>query len=315
MVGTVLAAAGDTWGVPGPTFLAIYLTLAAAATVGAVVSRIRVSAPDPNSTVGDHSGQLHPQQTAYLNGGPRLAVYTTLGALRGTGSIDVRDKRLAVTGPLPTGATPLDRAVHNAAANGVRARDLQADTWVVGALTDVRRDLERRGLVVDPDRRKAVSRFRMLLILVFALGVVRLFAGLDNDRPVGYLALSLLGVLLAALLTGRVPDRTRTGRATLRRLRDQHRHLSPSQSPAYGTYGATGAALGIALFGAAALYAMDPVFAGEAEVLRSAGNGGGDSGGNWGSCSGGSCDGGGSSGGSSCGGGGGGGCGGGGCGG
>jgi uncharacterized membrane protein YgcG len=53
-------------------------------------------------------------------------------------------------------------------------------------------------------------------------------------------------------------------------LRARYSYLAPASSPSYATYGANDAALGVALFGASTLYAMDPDFATEAEVQRAA---------------------------------------------
>jgi hypothetical protein len=47
----------------------------------------------------------------------------------------------------------------------------------------------------------------------------------------------------------------------VRELRETYPHLAPQHSPAMATYGARGAALSVALFGGAALWAMDPSFA------------------------------------------------------
>jgi hypothetical protein len=81
-----------------------------------------------------------------------------------------------------------------------------------------------------------------------------------------------------------------TGRA-LRQVKTDSRHLSPQMTPSLTTYGATGAAMGVAVFGAASLYAMDPAFAAEAEIQRVGAGGplttGGGDGGSSGSCGGG----------------------------
>jgi len=65
-----------------------------------------------------------------------------------------------------------------------------------------------------------------------------------------------------------VPRRTRAARAALRSLRRRHNHLAPMYAPAYASYGAAGAAMGIAIFGPASLWAIDPGFAAEAGVAR-----------------------------------------------
>ncbi|MFF3854760.1 TIGR04222 domain-containing membrane protein [Micromonospora sp. NPDC002575] len=305
----VLAASGDTWGIPGPTFLGFYLLAGLVVVVGAIVHRRRVLAGPP--AVG--SPQLGPQQVAYLNGGNQLAVWTSLGGLRGTGVIGVRaDRRLAVGGPLPAGATPLDRAVHHAANQGLYARELGRDRWVTQALEQLRQGLEQQGFALTAAQRHAARRGSYLLFTLVALGLFRIIAGLSNDRPVGFLVLAVIPLAIVSALIARVPWRTRAADRALRELRRTNVHLAPASAPAYATYGAAGAAMGVALFGTAALWAMDPGFAEQAEIQRQALAGTGSSSG--GGCGGGSSDSGSScSGGSSCGGGGG--CGGGGCGG
>ncbi|MEU5908765.1 TIGR04222 domain-containing membrane protein [Micromonospora sp. NPDC047467] len=305
----VQAASGDTWGVPGPTFLRYYLVAIAVVVALAVWHRVRLGAGPGDA----FAGPLSAQQAAYLNGGPALAVHAALGGLRGSGAIGVGpDRRLLTTGPAPTGLTPLDQAIHWAAHQRSRARDLGQEQRVRTALDQLRNGLEERGLLPTPARRATARLWVRFLAALLVLGVVRLAAGLFNDRPVGYLAATLVGVLVAVLLLWRVPQITRAGRAALRDLRRQHTHLAPGSAPAYATYGAAGAAMGVALYGAASLWAIDPGFAEQAEIQRQAmANGGWSSGSSTGSSG---------SAGSSCGsgdsgGGGGGGCGGGGCGG
>ncbi|MBQ0906297.1 TIGR04222 domain-containing membrane protein [Micromonospora sp. U21] len=304
----VYAASGDTWGIPGPTFLRLYLVATAVTVALAVFHRVRLAA----GSVDAPAGPLGPQQVAYLNGGPRLAVHAALGGLRGSGAIGVGpDRRLVTTGPTPSGLTPLDQAIHWAAHQRARATDLPQDRRVREALDQLQAGLEQRGLLRSRAQYDTARRWAGFVFALLGLGVFRLVSGLFNDRPVGYLMLVLIPVLVAALLLRRVPRRTRAGRAALRDVRRQHTHLAPASSPAFATYGAAGAAMGVALYGTVSLWALDPGFAEQAEIQRQAASGSG-----WSGSSGGaSGDGGGSScsGGSSCGGGGG--CGGGGCGG
>ncbi|MDG4814310.1 TIGR04222 domain-containing membrane protein [Micromonospora sp. WMMD956] len=303
----VLAAPGDTWGIPGPTFLGFYLLAGLVVVIGAILHRQRVLAGPPNV----RKRKLGPQQVAYLNGGDQLAVWTSLGGLRGTGVVGVRaDRRLAVGGPLPAGVTPLDRAVHHAANQGLYARELGRDRWVAQALDQLRQGLEQQGLALTAAQRHAARRGSYLLFGLVVLGLFRIVAGLSNNRPVGFLVVAVIPLAIASALIARVPRRTRAADRALHELRRKNVHLAPAAGPAYATYGAAGAAMGVALFGTATLWAMDPGFAEQAEIQRQALAGTGSSwvggGGSSGSSS--SC-----SGGSSCGGGGG--CGGGGCGG
>lgn len=302
---SVLAA--DTWGVPGPTFLRFYLLTALVVVVGSLVYRSRMLAGQP--TVG--AGRLGPQQVAYLNGGDQLAIWTALGGLRGSGAVGVGpDRRLTADGSLPSGVTPLDQAVHHAARNHLHTRELARDQRVVRALTELREGLERQGLALPPEQRAAARRGAWWVLALMALGAARIAAGLANGRPVGFLLIACLVLIVPLVLLARVPWRTRAADAALRELRRSNSHLSPASAPAYATYGAAGAAMGVALFGTVSLWTLDPGFAEQAEIQRQALNTGGGSGfgGSGSSCGGG--------GGSSCGGGGGGGgCGGGGCGG
>ncbi|MGW1452353.1 TIGR04222 domain-containing membrane protein [Micromonospora sp. NPDC002411] len=305
----VHAASGDTWGISGPTFLRYYLLATAVVVVVAVYHRIRLAA---NSTTAMTADPLGPQQVAYLNGGPRLAVNAAIGGLRGSGAIGVRpDRRLTTIGAAPTGLTPLDQAIHWAAHQHARVGDLPRDERVRVALDQIRNGLEQRGLLTNDAQRARARFWTRLLIGLLGLGVLRLASGLFSGRPVGYLLLTLVALLIVTLVLRRPPAVTRAGRAALRGVRREHTHLAPASAPAYATYGAAGAAMGVALYGTASLWALDPGFAEQAEIQRQAASGSGWSGGADGSSGGGDSSG--SDGGSSCGGGGG--CGGGGCGG
>ncbi|MEH1013306.1 TIGR04222 domain-containing membrane protein [Micromonospora sp. CPCC 206060] len=292
---TVLTAPGDTWGIPGPTFLALYLGAAALIVFVSLIWR-KVLFAGRNACDAD---QLGPQQVAYLNGGARTALYAALGGLRAAGAVGAtRDRRLAVTGPLPAGVTPLDRAVYQAAGNRVRTRDLTGDLAVVGALAQLRAGLAQRGMALGPGQRAAARIGSLLLLGLLLIGGLRLGFGLAGGKPIGFLVLSMVAVFFFFLVQMRAPYSTRAGRAALRNLRSRYAHLAPSTAPAYSSYGAAGAAMGVALFGAATLWALDPGFAAEAEIQRQAAGSSGSSGG-------GGDSGGGDGGGSSCGGGGG----------
>jgi uncharacterized protein (TIGR04222 family) len=301
-----LAAQGATWGIPGPAFLVLYFAAIAAVLILSAIHRRVLFSGNRNAPVD----RLGPQQVAYLNGGDQLAVYASLGGLRGAGAITGGPgKTLQQSGPMPAGTTPLDSAVYNAAGRRIRARDLTGDQWVVAAVRQLREGLEAQGLAVTPAKLKAARAWALVGALVVLAGVARLVDGLQNDKPVGFLVVAIVvAVVLTIMLLTRRRRATHAADKGLRALRQQHAYLAPHQSPSYATYGATGAAMGVALWGTATLYTMDPAFAADAEVQRINASSGSGSGGDSGSSS--SC----SSGGSSCGGGGGG-CGGGGCGG
>ncbi|AVT32136.1 TIGR04222 domain-containing membrane protein [Plantactinospora sp. BC1] len=256
----------ETWGVSGPVFLSGYLAIAGVVLLGTLAHRLLGFA----GRRPPGAERLHPVQLAWLAGGDRLAVHATLGALRAAGAIGTAPQhRLTQTGPLPVPATPLDAAVHRAAAHGVPGRALDSDPQVLAALAALRADLTRSGLALPSSARPVARIGPVLLLGLVAVGLARLVAGLVGGQPVGYLGLSLLVLApTSVVLLCVVPRRTRAADALLRDLRRQHRHLEPRHSPAYATYGAAGAALGVALFGTAALVEFDPAFAMEAEVQR-----------------------------------------------
>ncbi|MDW5328131.1 TIGR04222 domain-containing membrane protein [Plantactinospora sp. KLBMP9567] len=300
-----LTVQAETWDVPGPVFLTLYLTIAGLVLLGTLLHRlVGFAGRRPPG-----AERLHPVQLAWLSGGDRLAVHATLGGLRAAGAVGTTPQhRLTQTGPLPIRATLLDAAIHRAAAQGIRGRALDNEPRVRAALADLRADLARSGLALSPSARPVARIGPVLLLGLVAVGLARLVAGLAGGQPVGYLGLSLLVLApTSVVLLCAVPRRTRAANALLRDLRGQHQHLAPRHSPAYATYGAAGAALGIALFGTAALVEFDPAFAVEAEVQRamsgSAAGGSGWTAGSTGDGSGGDSSGGGGSGGGGCGGG------------
>jgi uncharacterized protein (TIGR04222 family) len=299
-----LAAQGDTWGIPGPAFLVLYSAALVAVLILSAIHRRILFAGNRGASVD----RLGPQQVAYLNGGDQLAVYAALGGLRGAGAIaGGPDKTLYQSGPMPHGVTPLDTAVYNAAGRRVRARDIGRDEWVVAAVRQLREGLEAQGLAVSPGQIKIARLWALAGAFLVLIGVARLVDGLQNDKPVEFLLIAIVVAVVVSLLMRRKTRRaTHAASRGLAALRVQHHYLAPHESPSYATYGATGAAMGVALYGTTSLYAMDPAFAADAEVQRtsvtdsSSSGGGGDSGSSS-SCSSSS---------SSCGGGGGGGCGG-----
>ncbi|MFC7758333.1 TIGR04222 domain-containing membrane protein [Catellatospora bangladeshensis] len=138
----------DTWGIPGPTFLALYAATAAVVLVATLILRSRAFAGPERVRID----QLTPQHTAYLAGGPARAVYASLAFLRQHGVLESESSgRLRRTGGLPPGASPLDAAVLHAAGNGVRSADLRTDHSVASALNTISADLERNGLAVSAE--------------------------------------------------------------------------------------------------------------------------------------------------------------------
>ncbi len=300
---------GDTWGISGPTFLLAYVVLAVAVVVAVVRTRgalADVAAERPAGRLDER-----PYDVAYLNGGAELAVTAALSAMSRTGTISTAGRGVVVAAARPESrADELERAVHHAASSPVPRHRLAAVGAVASALHRIEQRLIAAGLVLSAQRRQRIRLLGGWVLLVAAFGVVRIMAGAANGRPVGFLTVAVVLVVVAGLLlVATAPRRTRAGAALLRRLAADHHLLSPSLRPDWQVYGPVGAALAVGVFGVGALWAADPAFATELAAQRASSAGflcGGSSGGGVSSGD--------SGGGSSCGGGGGG-CGGGGCGG
>jgi uncharacterized protein (TIGR04222 family) len=313
--GAMNGYAADTWGISGPRFVALYAVVAGVTLTAALFWRFALRAGRGESLTARPPG---PAEVAYLNQGPRLALYSSLAALRAAGSIGTRhDGALTASGPLPAGATDLDRATYHAIRQGTPAVGLPGNTLVARALDDIRDTLARNGWLYSPAQRGRMRWGGIALLTVAGLGLARAFAGLAGGKPVGYIGLLTVATVVVAIGLLQVPRTTPQGGRIVAQLRGGNAHLSPAQSPSWAVYGTGGAALGVALYGTASLWAADPAFAQQAAVARQAvgGSSGGDSGyhggdsGSSGGDSGGGCGGGGGGGGG-CGGGGGGGCGG-----
>jgi uncharacterized protein (TIGR04222 family) len=294
---------GETWGISGPTFLLAYVVLAVAVIVAAVRARRALtdtSAERPASRLDDR-----PYDVAYLNGGAELAVTAALSAMYRAGTISTAGRGVVVAGARPESrADELERAIHHAAASPVSRQRLDAAGAVASALHRIEQRLISAGLVLSAERRQRIRLLGGWVLVVAALGVVRVMAGFANGRPVVFLIIAVVLVFVAGLLlVATAPRRTRAGDALLRRLAADHHLLAPSMRPDWEVYGPTGAALAVGVFGVGALWAADPAFATELAAQRAASagylgggsSGGGDSGGGGsggGGCGGGGCGGG-----------------------
>lgn len=106
LVANVLAAAGDTWGIPGPVFLAGYALIALALVAYAVVGRRTGSG---SASVRE----LNAFELAYLAGGRRRAVAAALASLRAEGAAETAGRgRLRARGvPVRVGGNALDGTI------------------------------------------------------------------------------------------------------------------------------------------------------------------------------------------------------------
>ncbi|MFD5095774.1 TIGR04222 domain-containing membrane protein [Amycolatopsis thailandensis] len=205
----------DTWGIPGPTFLAIYAVLLVlplavgllwtiAVKLGRKAPRAAVSGPQP--TV---------YELAYLAGGPDRVVDTAIAALVDRGTLRVSSsKQLQLAGPEP--ADPIERAVAKGAKPGYNAttRGMRDRLRMSGPMQALGKDLEARGLVVVNQVPRIRQVVFFLYVAVLVLGVVRLFAGLGTNHPVGFLVPLLIAAVVATLIARSAKNKTSGPRPT-----------------------------------------------------------------------------------------------------
>ncbi|MFD0744577.1 TIGR04222 domain-containing membrane protein [Phytohabitans flavus] len=259
-------AMGDTWGISSATFAVAYALLAAAAIGGAALHRYRALAGPTQF----NAKTLASSEVAYLQGGPDLAVYSALAALRCADAVGVSTERqLLVTGEPARRATRLARAVYDAAGRSALPGSLRADAGVAKELARIGDRLERAGLLPDGQTRAALTTARYLLTAVLVLGVLRLLSGIANEKPLVFLLLTVLALAATIVVLWRWrPRRTRAGVRALEELRDDHEHLDPAENPSWRLYGPAAAGLAVGLYGSNALWVADPAFAAEAAVRK-----------------------------------------------
>jgi uncharacterized protein (TIGR04222 family) len=248
---TTVLAAGDTWGVSGPRFLQMFLILGVGGLLLALVWRRAALRGADLATLRPPN----PAELAYLNGGPRLALSTSVAGLRCTGAVGAGPARgtVVAVGPMPGGFSDLDYAVHRALGTPVSLHRIEGDAGVANALRRVADRLTSDGLLLSPGQRGIARSASVVVFAVTALGIARIVAGVANHKPVGYLVFATVIAIVVALRLLSAPKVSRAGRTLLARLRSGNAHLRPGLSPSWATYGAAGAMLGVALYGTAAL--------------------------------------------------------------
>ncbi len=288
----LLAATGDTWGIPSREFLNAYLIAAVAAVVISLV--MRSSYARTCRIDGAVVGQLTPSELGMLAGGDRRAVLAAMAHLRSA-------RLITSTGKPAVGlADDVDhfaRVVYERLGYGSPKVDrLQRELEV--PLAQMRESLYRRGLLYD-DRYRMSCKLAALPVAVVALvGIVRIVAGFGNDRPVGWLIAIVVVLALVGFFVSRAGRRTPRGGAEYRDTVRRNQHLRPSRTSNLNAPGDS-AAMSAALFGGAALWLLDPGLGSESGVSNTESSGGSDGGssggsdGGGGGCGGGGCGGGG----------------------
>lgn len=261
-------AVGDTWGISGPEFLVLYLVIAVGAVVAALMFR-RAALMDTSRSPG--AQVLNPVEAAILFD-DRRAVLAALAELRGYEYIESDGAPLLALGPA---TDPFVRSVFDRLASGAQRRVGAIVTASIVPLAQLRTRLIEYGYLCGPQQRRAVGLAAIPVWAVVAIGGVRLVAGAANHRSVGFLVVVVLVLVAVGMRLMRCPRLTPRGEAIRTEMLGGNSHLRPSNAPAFATYGPAAAALSVALFGVAAIWALDPALAAAAGMMAPGVSGGG----------------------------------------
>ncbi|GAB2841350.1 TIGR04222 domain-containing membrane protein [Lentzea nigeriaca] len=259
------------WGLSGPEFLQLYWIGLALAVLVAIIVRVRVRARHSTQPVRS----LDMDELAYLAGGPRRVVETSIARLLTSGELRTSRRGTVQVTSTSSSSNPVDRAV---VTDSQRYTNRTVKLMIPSVAKDevvlaIGRRLQEMGLVVHPDVAKsALRKGSVALWVLLAIGVVRWINGLAIAAPVGWLTLQLFitGVLLFLLTRRGTHIRTSKGNRVLDEARTTGSRAATSDEALYA------GAAGLVLFGGLAVY---PDLAVRSSLLASsAGSSGGYSG-------------------------------------
>ncbi|RMF45296.1 MAG: TIGR04222 domain-containing membrane protein [Planctomycetota bacterium] len=214
----------------GPQFLAFFAGLYLIALIGGLILRrlLLFGRPVPTNI------SLNPYEVACLNHGPRMAAAAAIARLLADGMLTPKDseqgedgragqenERLVVAQPLPESATPIERAVYQRAAEagreGITIAELQ--TAVLPEAADIESHLQELGLLNRGNDILARWVPAALMFTLFLIGVGKTTVGIERNRPVGFLVMGCVVVLITAMLFLRKGRLTRAGAKVLHRYK------------------------------------------------------------------------------------------------
>jgi uncharacterized protein (TIGR04222 family) len=278
---------------PGPAFLPFFFTLCLSAVGLALAARHLLRGPVTGPPAADW--QLHPNELAYLNGGPQLAILTAVARLTAAKRIEVNQKsgRLRLLDSTPMNDPLLDRIILRATdtTGGILPATLYQVTKP--ALYEMEINLRRQGLWVSGlDTVKVQLIPFVIASLPLVVGITKINVGMMRERPVGFLivlCLVLFAVNLAFLVK---PRRSRYGDQVLKDLQSNlagYRGIGRTRNANADDLG-----FGLALFGFAALAGSEHEYLRRTMAQSSPYSSGGDGGsssscGGGGGCGGGGC--------------------------
>ena len=202
----------------GKEFLSVFWTLCALVVVGILLWRKRGQAPFDAVPVAPLNGY----ELARLKDGGTLAVDVALAALLHQGAIELQPSGMMRSTGAPIALRPLERAVLQQiredddspvpprANLGTSAVGLQVET--------IDQKLQSEGLLLSPEVRQNANKGPLVAVgVLVAMAVVRVIVGIERQRPVGFLVLSIAALVgYAIYLWNSAPRRSRRGDVVMR---------------------------------------------------------------------------------------------------
>ncbi|MGW6449240.1 TIGR04222 domain-containing membrane protein [Lentzea sp. NPDC055074] len=256
------------WGLSGPEFLQLYWIGLALAVLVAIVVRVRVRAGHGTQPVRS----LDMDELAYLAGGPRRVVETSIARLLTAGELRTSRRGTVQATSTTQSLNQVDRAVITDCQRYTnRTVNLMIPAVAEdGVVTAIGRRLEDMGLIVNPAVAKsALRKGSLALWVLLAIGVVRWVNGIALGASVGWLTLQLVVTGLLILLLTRRGKHIRTGKGNS--VLSSARTTSTRTSGSVDEVVYAGAA-GAVLFGGLLVY---PDLAVRSSLLASSGSGSG----------------------------------------
>lgn len=263
IAGPLLIGAANPFDLAGPQFLVVFGVVSIVAVLAAYVMRqfLRDNMPI------DDQKPLSPYEIACLGGG-------VPGVLRACLATLVVDSRLQLVpgektssfkanGPAFKGDHDIERIMLRQASheNGATAAELLDAARP--AAEEIQSSLRGRRLM-ESNESFAAARWApfALLSLVCLVGLVKVFVGIQRDKPIVILIVMLFGLALAMVYFCRLPLRTRRGEELLSQLKGQHDRLKSLQlgsqaEMANASLSSNDLLLAAGLFGLASLHHPD----------------------------------------------------------
>ncbi len=274
----------------GRDFLKLYALLMPASIILALIWR-RLLRDNGAATVG---AGLSATELAYLVGGPTRGFDVTIASLlqREAISFDEATQRFHVSGSAG-GLSQTEAALRNLiAADGRPDQVLKLGSRL---FSDARQKLVRSGQLLDDHAAHRAAYLPALLpALVLLFGLAKIAIGIQRDRPIGFLAvLGVIMLIVTLVILFKRPERSRAGDRSVAEQRRQHaraaRAPTKSELPLAVALIGTAALTGTAWAGYHQLRAppASSTDGSSGSDSTSSDSGGGDSGGGCGGCGGG----------------------------